>query len=266
MPHRPNPSAARYNLIQTDTATRVRLRRQLVIVGAHLIGGIAMYVTLLSESMPANTAVLTRVGNVISTHPSRYCAGAHLYYEGDSADYVYEIQSGTVRLTRVLENGRRQVIAFGLPGDIVGFPNGRLHHTECDALTPVVVIAHRRSALEAGEGDPKTHKRLFHAALREISAMQDHFMMLARKSALEKVASFLIALSQRTGTRIGEETSVDLPMSRADIADFLGLTIETVSRTFSQLRKLGAIVLATPQTVLVRDVGALVKASQAAGH
>jgi CRP-like cAMP-binding protein len=163
-----------------------------------------------------------------------------------------------------LENGCRQVIAFGLPGDIVGFPDGGLHQTECDALTPVAVIAHRRTAFEAGEGDPKTHQRLFHAALREISAMQDHLMMLARKSALEKVASFLIALSQRTGTHSGADTTIDLPMSRADIADFLGLTIETVSRTFSQLRKLGAIVLRTPQTVLVRDFGALIKVSQTA--
>ena len=225
-----------------------------------------MYVTLLSEPIPADTAALTRLGHVTTTRPSRYSAGAHLFYEGDPADYVYEIQSGTVRLTRVLENGCRQVIAFGLPGDIVGFPDGGLHHTECDALTPVAVIAHRRTALEAGQGDPKTHQRLFHAALREISAMQDHFMMLARKSALEKVASFMIALSQRTGTRSGTDTTVDLPMSRADIADFLGLTIETVSRTFSQLRKLGAIVLETPQTVLVRDNAALVKASQGVAH
>jgi len=232
----------------------------------HLIGGNAMYVTLLSEPKPVNFSAVKRLEDVTSIRPSRYAAGAHLFYEGDPADYVYEIQSGAVRLTRVLETGCRQVIAFGLPGDIVGFPDGGLHHTECDALTPVVVIAHRRTALEAGEGDPKTHQRLFHAALREISTMQDHLMMLARKSALEKVASFLIALSQRIGRCNGTVTAVDLPMSRTDIADFLGLAIETVSRTFSQLRQLGAIVLETPQTILVRDIGALVKASQAVGH
>ena len=244
----------------------IDLRRRLVIVDLQLTGGIIMYVTLLSESMPVNAAAPMRLGHIKSTRPSRYPAGAHLFYEGDRADYVYEILSGTVRLTRVLENGRRQVIAFGLPGDIVGFPDGGLHHTECDALTPVEFIVHRRKVLEAGEGNPKTHQRLFRAALREISAMQDHFMMLACKSALEKVASFLIALSQRTGTRTGAYTAVALPMSRADIADFLGLTIETVSRTFSQLRKLGAIELETPQSVLVRDIEALVKVSQEASN
>lgn len=225
-----------------------------------------MYVTLLNEPMSANAAAITRIGRATPVRPSRYCAGAHLFYEGDSADYVYEIQSGTVRLSRVLENGCRQVIAFGLPGDVVGFPNGRLHHTECCALTPVEIIAHRRTALEASEGDPETHQRLCRAALREITAMQDHFMMLARKSALEKVASFLITLLQRTDTHIGAYTSVELPMSRADIADFLGLTIETVSRTFSQLRKMGAIVLKTPQTVLVRDIATLIDTAQPADH
>lgn len=186
-----------------------------------------------------------------------------MFREGDEANHVYEVKSGVLRLTRVLENGRRQVIAFGLPGDIIGFPNGELHHTDCDVIATAEVVVHRRHALETGEGDIETHQRLLHAALREITAMQDHFMMLARKSALEKVASFLIALSRRTGTPVGNFTMFSLPMSRADIADFLGLTIETVSRTFSLLRKDDIITLETPQTVLIRDMQALIAASQA---
>ncbi|WP_245841087.1 helix-turn-helix domain-containing protein [Puniceibacterium sediminis] len=87
-------------------------------------------------------------------------------------------------------------------------------------------------------------------------------MMLARKSAIEKVASFLIVLSQRTGVPIGNYTTFSLPMSRADIADFLGLTIETVSRSFSLLRKNGTIALETPQTVLVRDMQSLLDLSE----
>lgn len=189
--------------------------------------------------------------------------GTHLFREGDAADHVYEIKSGILRLTRVLENGRRQVIAFGLPGDIVGFPNGDLHHTDCDIIASAEIVVHRRCALETGEGDPETHQRLLRAALREISAMQDHFMMLARKSAMEKVASFLIVLSQRTGMPIGNYTTFSLPMSRADIADFLGLTIETVSRMLTLLRRQGAITLETPQTVLVQNMEALIDASQA---
>ncbi|SNR84926.1 CRP/FNR family transcriptional regulator, anaerobic regulatory protein/CRP/FNR family transcriptional regulator, nitrogen fixation regulation protein [Puniceibacterium sediminis] len=224
-----------------------------------------MYVTLSIEA--ADT--ITRVGTDFSSrpqasaHPQRqHAAGTHLFREGDHAANVYEVKSGVLRLTRVLENGRRQVIAFGLPGDIIGFPNGDLHHTDCDVIATAEIITHRRSALETSEGDPETHQRLLRAALREISAMQDHFMMLARKSAIEKVASFLIVLSQRTGVPIGNYTTFSLPMSRADIADFLGLTIETVSRSFSLLRKNGTIALETPQTVLVRDMQSLLDLSE----
>lgn len=225
-----------------------------------------MYVTLPTELAPAaimSSLALHCPAPVTPTYLRKHITGTHLFREGDDANQVYEVKSGVVRLTRVLENGRRQVIAFGLPGDIIGFPNGELHHTDCDVIATAEVVAHRRHALETGEGDLETHQRLLHAALREITAMQDHFMMLARKSALEKVASFLIALSQRTGTPIGNFSTFSLPMSRADIADFLGLTIETVSRTFSLLRKEGTIALETPQTVLIRDMQALIDASQA---
>jgi CRP/FNR family transcriptional regulator/CRP/FNR family nitrogen fixation transcriptional regulator len=224
-----------------------------------------MYVTLAKDYVPNSMlADMARSQSAVSA-PARsrvLAAGRYLFHEGDEAAYVYEVKTGVLRLTRVLENGRRQVIAFGLPGDIIGFPDGDMHHTDCDVVATAEVIAHRRAELESGEGDPHTHALLLQAALREISAMQDHFMMLARKSAVEKLASFLTVLSQRTGVPLGKYTTVDLPMSRADIADFLGLTIETVSRTFSILRKEGTIALETPQTVLILDMDALVETSQ----
>lgn len=226
-----------------------------------------MYVTLSIEPAAAvleSGTDLPCLSQIASLRQRHHAIGTHLFREGDEAANVYEVRSGALRLTRVLENGRRQVIAFGLPGDIVGFPNGDLHHTDCDVIADAEVVAHRRLALETGVGDPQTHQRLLRAALREISAMQDHLMMLARKSALEKVASFLVVLSQRTGAPIGNCTTFSLPMSRADIADFLGLTIETVSRSFSILRKNGTIALETPQIVLVRDKQPLLNASEAA--
>jgi len=124
------------------------------------------------------------------------------------------------------------------------------------------VIAYRRNALDAFEGSQETQQRILHAALREISAMQDHFMMLSHKTAMEKVASFLITLVQRTGTPIGNYTTCTLPMSRADIADFLGLTVETVSRVLTRLRKENVITLERTKTVLIRDMEALALASQ----
>ena len=182
---------------------------------------------------------------------TRLATDSHLFHEGDRVERIYQVITGVVRLTRLLEDGRRQIIAFGFPGDIVGFPcNGR-HHTDCEALTRVELQPYRLSHLENEKGDPSLHASLLQAALREIAAMQDHFMMLGRKSALEKIASFLSVLADRVGMEVGQYTQISLPMSRADIADFLGLTTETVSRTFSQLRKSRVIALDGVHTVIV---------------
>lgn len=189
---------------------------------------------------------------------TRVQPGTHLYREGDRVTRVYQVNSGAVRLTRLLEDGRRQIIAFGFPGDVVGFPAAGRHHTDCEALTDVVLQPFPLASLEDGTADPLVHRRLLEATLREIAAMQDHFMMLGRKSAGEKVASFLSALADRIGTEDENgDTRFRLPMSRADIADFLGLTTETVSRTFSQLRRNGIIALDGVQTVVLLDADAL---------
>ena len=177
--------------------------------------------------------------------------GKHLFLEGDPADRIYEVASGVLRLTRIMEDGRRQVIAFGYPGDTVGFPSDGLYHTDCDALVPTTLVPHRRKYLESPTGDPALHLRLLRAALREISGMQDHFMMLGRKSSIEKLASFLQVLTERVGEPLGDFNQVTLPMTRADIADFLGLTTETVSRTFTQLRKSGVIAIDHVNTIII---------------
>lgn len=177
--------------------------------------------------------------------------GKHLFLEGDPANRIYEVASGVLRLTRIMEDGRRQVIAFGYPGDTVGFPSDELYHTDCDALVPTTLVVHRRSNLESPKGDPALHLRLLRAALREISGMQDHFMMLGRKSSIEKLASFLQVLTARVGEPLGDFNQVALPMTRADIADFLGLTTETVSRTFTQLRKSRIIAIDHVNTVII---------------
>jgi len=215
-----------------------------------------MYVTIPNENSTlfAFTPLVTSAPQSAET---RLKAGAYLYYEGDEVEWLYQVTSGVLRLTRLLSDGRRQVIAFGYPGDIVGFPSANIHHTDCEALTEVRLQPFRRSALESGEGDPQLHTALLQAALREISGMQDHFMMLGRKSASEKLASFLCVLAERVGTKLGEYLSVTLPMSRSDIADFLGLTTETVSRTFTQMRKSKIIAIDNIYTVIIQRPDAL---------
>jgi CRP/FNR family transcriptional regulator/CRP/FNR family nitrogen fixation transcriptional regulator len=187
----------------------------------------------------------------------RLLAGRHLYLEGDEAHSLYEVKRGMLRLARVLENGRRQIVAFALPGDIVGFPEGDHHHTDCDAITDAVVLAHGRAALDDARVNPDLHRRLTRAALHEISALQDHFMMLSSKSATEKVASFLLTLAERVGEPHPQGTFIEIAMRRVDIADFLGLTNETVCRTITKFRKDGLIVAETAQRLIVADMAGL---------
>ena len=220
-----------------------------------------MYVTIPFEHQVYETVAVPKPR--ANQRPERtLAAGASLFREGDEVVRLYEVTSGVLRLTRLLGDGRRQVIAFGYPGDIVGFPCNGLHHTDCDALNRVTVRSYSRSALEHGDNDPVLHQRLLQAALREISAMQDHFMMLGRKSALEKVASFLCVLGERVGSDLGDYRQADLAMSRADIADFLGLTTETVSRSLTQLRKCKVIALDNIHTVILLRPDVLLTVAQ----
>ncbi len=215
-----------------------------------------MYLTLSAYADPTpNTCVSAKTAPDRTGHKlyRRLTPGQHLFFEGDDAEHLYEVKRGMVRLARVLENGRRQIVAFGLPGDIVGFPEGGCYHTDCDAISDAVVEAHRRSALEDGETDHALHQKLTGAALQEICAMQDHFMMLSSKSANEKVAAFLLTMVDRIGERTEKGVVFDLPMMRVDIADFLGLTTETVCRAFTRFRRDKLISLDTPQRVLVLD-------------
>lgn len=179
--------------------------------------------------------------------------GHTLYHQGDPADLLYEVVQGVARQERVLPNGRRQVISFGFAGDIVGFPYDGLHTSTCQMITSGTVISHRAGALERISADPDLHQRVFEAALTEIGVLHDHFQTLGCCSAMEKVAGFLTKLVDRIGVDASGQTVVRLPMCRSDIADYLGLSTETISRMVSQLRALQVITLVDVQTIVVRD-------------
>lgn len=219
-----------------------------------------MYVTIPNEPM-RNLPITPLTATPTIPAEAHLKAQSYVFFEGDTVDWLYQVKSGVLRLTRLLEDGRRQVIAFGYPGDIVGFPCEGMHHTDCEVLEDAKLQPYRRSALENGDGDPQLHHALLQAALNEISAMQDHFMMLGRKSALEKVASFLCVLSERVGIDQDIYREVSLPMSRSDIADFLGLTTETVSRTLTQLRKSDIIAIKNIYTIVLQKPTALLALS-----
>ncbi|MCV2868403.1 helix-turn-helix domain-containing protein [Defluviimonas sp. WL0002] len=180
--------------------------------------------------------------------------GEHLFYEADRAVFVYEVVFGSLRLTRIQQDGRRHVVAFAFPGDIVGLPVDGRHSTECVAVAPVEVIAHRYDPAAPPEQKPGLHARVLAAALEEIRALQDHFLMLGRRSAAEKVAAFILWLEHRIGEGAGACRLIRLSMNRADIADHLGLTPETVSRTITQFRESRLIALDGAQTMLILDM------------
>ena len=211
-----------------------------------------MYVSIRTSELPLACDFHSHK-QTVKTSEITVKAGSYLFFEGDPVERLYEVKSGILRLTRLLEDGRRQVISFGYPGDVVGFPSGGLHHTDCDVLMDGTLQPYSRCALEQGNRDPDLHQRLMQAALREISAMQDHFMMLGRKSSVERVASFLCVLAERVGQDVGPHRQVALPMSRADIADFLGLTTETISRSLTHLRKAKVIAIENIHTVIILE-------------
>ncbi len=156
-----------------------------------------------------------------------------VYAQEEDADLIYRVVSGVVRTTRLLSDGRRQVGAFYYPGDLIGLETGPVHRFSAEAICDSVVLVVRRSALKAFAGDTAFERAAWEAARRELERTQDHLLVLGRKTACEKVASFLMSLAQREPAETGR---VSMPMSRQDMADYLGLTIETVSRMLTQLQ------------------------------
>jgi CRP/FNR family transcriptional regulator, nitrogen fixation regulation protein len=175
-----------------------------------------------------------------------------IYGEGDRADLVYRVVSGAVRSYRVLADGRRQISGFYLPGDVFGVELDAERRSAAEALSDAVLVVARRSTVV---DDPDQGPRLWRQALGELQRTQSHMMTLGRRTAMERVACFLLELAERL--RAGIE--LELAMSRQDIADYLGLTIETVSRTLTQLQAEGLIKLAGCRQVRLARLAALIE-------
>jgi CRP-like cAMP-binding protein len=182
-----------------------------------------------------------------------YCRNAEIYGENEPADFLYKVISGTVRTYKVLSDGRRQIGAFHLPGDMFGFESGETHTCSAEAITQAKVMVIRRSAVAAlAARDNAVAQYLLSLTGRELGRAQSHLMLLI-KTAQERVAGFLLEMADR----IKMHNEIELPMSRQDIADYLGLTIETVSRTLTQLENAAAIALPTSRHIVLRNRGAL---------
>lgn len=181
-------------------------------------------------------------------------AGAQVVNEGDEAVSVFNVVSGSVKLYKLLPDGRCQITGFLLPGDFCGIATDGTYAYSAEALEPAEICIMPRSKLDAVFGrHPELERRLLTIVSHELSAAQDQMLLLGRKTAAERLAAFLLRQSARNA-RIGWPADpVQLPMSRADIADFLGLTMETVSRTFTKLKDEGTIRLPAKTVVELAD-------------
>ncbi|HYH17713.1 MAG TPA: Crp/Fnr family transcriptional regulator [Azospirillum sp.] len=182
-------------------------------------------------------------------------ASQTLFGEGDAADTLYNVTSGTVKLYKLLPDGRRQITGFLVPGDFLGLAVNDHYAYSAETVTTCSLCRFPRRKVEALLDEfPKMQRRLFSMASNELAAAQDQMLLLGRKTAREKICSFLLMLSQRASRRGHKENPVHVPMSRADIADYLGLTTETVSRTFTQLKTAGVISLQEGNKILIADM------------
>jgi CRP-like cAMP-binding protein len=217
------------------------------------------------EPILRGVAALDRIGAVQTLRRERT-----LFEEGARADHYYKVTSGALRMVKTLPDGRRHVGQFFLPGDFAGLTTAETHGFAVEAVTDTTLIRYPRRGVEAMmEHDPMVARQLLSIICTGLSVAQERQLLLGRRTATERVAWFLLAMAARAGGTArangangaaradGADGSFVLPMTRLDIADHLGLTIETVSRTLTKLRREGLIDLPKSGRVVIRKRGGL---------
>jgi CRP/FNR family nitrogen fixation transcriptional regulator len=192
---------------------------------------------------------LAQKGTVVN-----FPSDGEIYSEGDVARSFYKVVSGVVRTCKFLSDGRRQIDAFHVAGDIFGLEGAGERRLSAEAVSDCTLISYRRHGLEQSTATNNgLAQQLFSYAMQCVERAQEHSLLLGRSSAAQKVAVFLLEMAHRSppgGT-------IELAMTRQDIADYLGLTIETVSRTLSQLERDGLIARPTARRIVLKSLGAL---------
>ena len=180
--------------------------------------------------------------------------GQEICTEGDDTDLFYKVVSGVVRVCKLLSDGRRQIEAFHVAGELFGLELGRERLLSAEAVTDCSIILYRRRNIEQqARSDHAISHQLFQHAMQSLAQAQVHSLLLGRRGAAEKVAAFLLEWTAKAG----QGNRLHLVMSRQDIADYLGLTIETVSRSMSQFERDGMIALSGARHMRVVSPAAL---------
>jgi CRP/FNR family transcriptional regulator, nitrogen fixation regulation protein len=194
-----------------------------------------MFASLGGDRVPAETRMPPPR---INFSDFSYEKDEQIFGEDEPADYVYQVTFGAVRSYKLLLDGRRQIGAFHLVGDIFGLEYAAVHRFTAEAIVDTKVRLVKRQSLELIAGrDALVARDLLNTTATSLQHAEDHMLLLGRKTALERVAAFLLEMDKRL-TRAG---FFALPMNRRDIGDYLGLTLETVSRTLQQLNALGVL-------------------------
>ena len=197
-----------------------------------------------------NSGLPRSLGNTIY-----YDAGCEIYGEAEPVEYCYEILSGAVRSYNLMANGRRSISSFYLRGDFFGLEVGDTHMRSAQAITDCkVLLIKRKAVLEFAEHDAEISQRLWKMTCRELERARAHLLLLT-KDARGRVATFLLDMLERSSNF----HSIELPMSRRDIADYLGLTIETVSRSLTSLEREGIVGLPDIRHFILRNREALLR-------
>lgn len=179
-----------------------------------------------------------------------YRKDEEIYGEDEPAEYVYQVVSGAVRSYKLLSDGRRQIGAFHLPGDVFGLESGAAHRLAAEAIIDTNVRLVKRASLEKAAGtDVQVARKLWAMTAGELRHAEDHMLLLGRKTAMERVATFLLEMDRR----LAVAGMMALPMCRRDIGDYLGLTLETVSRALSQLHAQGILGFSGARQIVLRN-------------
>ncbi len=196
----------------------------------------------LTVCAPLNPAGMAEV-EMLSTQVA-LAASETLFDEGEAAEHVFNVTEGTLKIFKLLPDGRRQVTGFLFAGDFLGLANQQTYAFSAEAVTPARLCRFQRRQIDGLlTRHPEMERRLLSKASHELAEAQEQMLLLGRKTARERVASFLLLLSRRASQRGATADPVPVPMSRTDIADYLGLTTETVSRSFTRLKGDGLIQL-----------------------
>jgi CRP/FNR family transcriptional regulator, nitrogen fixation regulation protein len=179
------------------------------------------------------------IGESVFWSEFKYAKGTEIFVENETADYIYQIVSGAVRTLKLLPDGRRQIGAFYLPGDIFGVENGDAHRLTAEAIVDIKVLLAKRTRIfgEFSEESLAGTTEVLNLLTRSLQHAENHLLLLGRQTSVEKVAAFLIEMDRR----LQSPGEIILPMNRRDVADYLGLTIESVSRALSILRSEGLL-------------------------